>query len=278
MRLGAVVVVLSAASLFASCGGAETPAVTRAPDVDPPHFILEVGSARVQALSRPDGEPDALRRAVRDAPAGQERRDAMQNAAVGLMYAADAATEERERRRLRRDSSNFAGRAKSGSRDEFQIALMEFVEVWNAWRAAARNAGRLAERYTTRRNDAGELYTLMWAIRGEIALELHEWQAGADAFRYYLGLLEHPLYAYGLWRTARCYRGLDRDADAVQALGEARDLGCAPDVDPAVLKVATVAGREVGTSAVEWPDGSVRPSNCPVGGQEPGQSAQAEAR
>jgi hypothetical protein len=267
--------VLCAASLVTSCGSAG-PAPTRTPEVDPPHFILEVGSARVAALSRPEGDADALRTAVRQAPAGDERRQAMQNAAIGLMYAADSATDARAQRRLRRDSTNFAGRAKSGSRDDFQVALMEFVEVWNAWRAAARNAGRLAERYTTQRREAGELYTLMWAIRGEIALELHEWQAGADAFRYYLGQLDHPLYAYGLWRTARCYRGLERDADAVQALTEARDLGCAHDVDPAVLKVAAVAGREVGTSAVEWPDGSVRPGTCRVPGEEPAESARGE--
>ena len=262
-----------AAAALSSCGGADTPSAVRAPDVEPQHFILEVGVARTPALARPDGDPDALRQAVRDAPAGPDRRQAMRHAALGLMYAAEEEADERAQRRLRRDSGRYAGRAASGERDEFQAYLMEFVLVYNAWRSAARNAGRLAERFTTRNREAGELYTLMWAIRGEIALELHEWQAGADAFRYYLGQLDHPLYAYGLWRTARCYRGMDRDDDAVQALTEARDLGCAQEADAAVVRVASIAARELGNRAVEWADGTVRPSTCRVPGAEDGQAS-----
>jgi hypothetical protein len=253
--------------LFA-CGGTETTAHVRADDVDPPHFILQVGAARTPSLERPSGDPETLRQAVRDAPPGNERRMAMQNAAIGLMYAAESETEERQKRRLRRSSSRYAGRAASGSRDEYQTSLMEFVKIFNAWRAAARSAGRLAERFTTRRRESGELYSLMWAIRGEIALELTHYREAAEAFRYFLGQLDHPLYAYGLWRTARCYREMDRDPDAVQALTEARDLGCDEHADPAVVQVATVAGREMGTRSVRWPDGSVRPGSCPIPGAE----------
>ncbi len=267
MRVLALVALLLA-SMTSACGGAETTTRVRADDVDPPNYLLEVAAVRTPALARPAGDPDAFRQAVRDAPPGEERRQAMRNAAIGLMYAAEAEHDERAKRRLRRDSNRYADRAASGSRDDFQNSLMEFVKIFNAWRSAARNAGRLAERFTTRHRDAGELYTLMWAIRGEIALELQHYQDGAEAFRYFLGQLDHPLYAYGLWRTARCYRGMDRDPDAVQALTEARDLGCDEQADASVLKVARIAGREVGTTSVRWPDGSVRPSTCRVPGAE----------
>jgi hypothetical protein len=34
------------------------------------------------------------------------------------------------------------------------------------------------------------------------------------------------------------------------------------------VQVATVAGREMGTRSVRWPDGSVRPGSCPIPGAE----------
>lgn len=266
-------------SLWAmGCGGAETPTTARPNTIEAPHFLLAVGASRSPALARPPGDPDEFRSAVRAAQ-GPARREAMRHAAIGLMYAAEdrepqegrAGREERRaQRRLRQDSNRYADSALRGSRDEFQNALMEFVKAYNAWRAGARNAARLAERFTTRRTEARELYSLMWALRGEIAFGGQHYRDAAEAYRYFLGQLDHPLYAYGLWRTAHCYREMDRGADAAQALTEARNLGCDPEAGRAAVEVAAVAGRELGGTAVRWPDGTIRPSSCPVPGQEPG--------
>lgn len=39
-------------------------------------------------------------------------------------------------------------------------------------------------------------------MRGELAIAEEDWDSTASAYRYVLGHLEHPLYAYALYRTA----------------------------------------------------------------------------
>ena len=79
---------------------------------------------------------------------------------------------------------------------------MAFLEVWLDFETEGRNAASRAERFTTRHDQSGDLLVLVWMIRGELALRAEDWEGARAGFRFVLGQLGHPLYAYALYRTA----------------------------------------------------------------------------
>ena len=193
---------------------------------------------------------------------GEERRAIHRELALAYLWEAESEAEERDARRNRRQAQKSAERASKRSRDDWLQAEMDFVALWAAWRAGARNADRKAERFTSRRLSSGDLLLLAWAIRGEIALEAERWEDARTAFRYLLGQIEHPLYAYALFREGEALRGLDRRDEAREAFEQARDMGCNPDAPPSVLRIAALASRQAGTPVHLDANRDPRPSSC----------------
>lgn len=245
-----------------ACGAATSGSRTvRAGSVDAAAYLLEIGAESTVVLRRPERSIDELEAARREAR-GPDRRTATRDLIVAHVFAADEA-ERREARRLRRRAEQLADAAVRGSRDSTFLAEIAFAKLWLSWRAGASNAEQRATRFTERFRSAGDLLTLAWMIRGEIALDDERYDDAITAFRFALGQLEHPLYAYALWRTARAYRLLRRSEEATQALTEVEQLACARSPSPFVVRVATAAASERGSGLRRDPDGVTRPAACP---------------
>ncbi|MCZ7679574.1 MAG: hypothetical protein M5U28_12755 [Sandaracinaceae bacterium] len=218
------------------------------------------GRGRHGRLRRPERSIEELEAARRDAR-GNDRRAAVRDLVVAHMFAAEEA-DEREARRLRRRAEQLADAAVRGSRDAGLIAEIDFARLWMSWRSGAANAEPRATRFTERHRSARELVPLAWMIRGELALVGERFDDAVAAFRFALGDLEHPLYAYALWRTAASYRRLGRADDATQALAEVEQLGCASGASAFVVRVATAAASERGSGLRQDTDGVTRPASC----------------
>ncbi len=139
---------------------------------------------------------------------------------------------------------------------------MDFLLLWMDWERGAANVATRAERFTRRHDDAGDLLRLAWMMRGELALEAHEWQAARDAFRFVLGSLGHPLYAYALYRTAYAWHAEGDEEQARRALEDAAALGCAADASAPTSRIALRAARQLGVG--QRTDGArAVPASCP---------------
>jgi tetratricopeptide (TPR) repeat protein len=230
-----------------ACGSPPPPArpVTRSAEIDVPALLLEVGAERTPALRRPAEPVDALKDAVR-AGRGAERFEALRKLALAELWAGEEATDERDAKRARKAAIHTTHDARGRTRNQAVLAELAFVELWCAWRAGRDGAEDLAARYAEDRHEAGELMLFARAIAGELALEREDYPQAAEAYRWLLVQLEHPLYAYALWRTAACYRGMGRDDDAKQALREAADAGSGPNAADAAKRIAAVARAELG--------------------------------
>jgi len=252
------------AALCSACGGAGHPAANEAPrgaGLEPPAFLEEVGAQSTVVLRRPERSLDALEEARRESR-GAERREAARDLVIGLMFAADEA-EGREARRHRRRAERLADAAARGSRDASLRAELDFAKLWMAWRAGARAAARRGERFTNRHRRSGDLLTLAWMVRGEVAFADERYEDAIAAYRFGLGRLGHPLYAFSLLRTAHAHRRLGRAQEAAQALEEVERLGCGRDVAPATVRVAAAAASEQGSGLRLDTDGVTRPARCP---------------
>lgn len=244
-----------------ACGGAGAgPRTPPTVSIEPADFLMEVGATWSSVLRRPERGIDELESARRQAR-GPERRQVTRELAIAHLFASETA-EEREARRLRRRGEEMADATSSGSRDARLTAEMEFVKLWMSWRAGARNAASRASRFTDRHREDGGLHTLAWMIRGELALAADQHEDALTAFRVALGRLDHPLYAYALWRSAQAYERLGRTEDAEQALREAEQLGCASEASPFVQRIALAVAEARGTGARRDADGVTRPATC----------------
>lgn len=269
-KLVRVAVALTLTACGASSGGGSTTPGQQARGVDPPAFLEEVGAASSPVLRRPERSIDELEQARRDAR-GAERRQAARDLVIGLMFAA-ADAEDREARRHRRRAERIADAAARGSRDRGLAAELDFAKLWMAWQSGSRAAERRAERFTIRHRQAGDLLTLAWMLRGEIALADERYDDAVEAYRFALGQLGHPLYAFALLRTAHAQRRRGNADQADQALAEVEQLGCAPDASPAVVRLAAAAASERGSGIRLDTDGVTRPAACPT----PDESADEE--
>ena len=229
--------------------------------IDPAAFLVEVGATRTDML-RADTRSIEELESARDAAQGAERRRAL--IALARAHMLEAGTsDDRAQRRHRSSAERFAEAAANGSRDAELLAQSDFVPLWLAYRAGDRSAAGRAERFTTRRAQSGELALLGWVVRGEIAFAAEEWDAAAAAYRYVLGQLGHPLYAYSLYRTAQSHEGAGRAEDARTTLAEVALLGCPAEADEPTRRVALQAARDLGTEVRRGADGVERPASCP---------------
>ncbi|MEC7519421.1 MAG: hypothetical protein VYE22_06110 [Myxococcota bacterium] len=251
------------------CGGA-TPAARTAPtaeaSIDPPAFLERVGAESTALLQRPSASLDELE-AARTEARGQDRRQATRDLVVGLMFAAQDA-EGREARRHRRRADRFATATVRGSRDRNLHAEIAFVKMWMAWQSGARSAGRLAERFTERHTQSGQLVALAWMVRGEIAFAEERHEDAIAAWRFAFGQLGTPLYAYALYRTAAARQALGQPDEAEQALAEVEQLGCDAEAHAEIRRVAVAAASENGRGLRLDVDGVTRPAACPVPTEE----------
>ncbi|MCC7539735.1 MAG: hypothetical protein IT379_26165 [Deltaproteobacteria bacterium] len=241
---------LACALSVAACGssGARLP-LASAPRVDPARVLLDVLAERVPSLRAPSEPSDELARAAR-AARGPARVDANRRLALAHLSEAESA-DERAARRHRKAAARVAQDVARRTRDAWVAAEMDFVSLLAAWRGGnAREVERRGEAFVERRGrDASELALFAWMVRGEAALGAQRWDQAATAYRVVLGQLDHPLYAFGLWRTAACYRGLGRASDARQALIEADAIGDRRGVHRAARQVADAARAELGLPA-----------------------------
>jgi tetratricopeptide (TPR) repeat protein len=253
------------AMLSFACGASQA-GTQNAPNgsLEPAAFLLEIGGA--SSLARPERSIEDLEAARRDAR-GTDRRQLSRDLVFAHIYAAEGA-EGRQARRLRRRAEQLADATSQGSRDQQLLAEMAFAKVWMSWRAGSRNAAQRAERFTTRFAESGELVSLVWMIRGELAFAADEFDDAVTAFRFALGELDHPLYGYALWRTGHSYRRLGRTEEADQALHEVEQLGCREGAPALIVRLATTAASELGSGVRNDSDGVTRPAVCPAPGSE----------
>lgn len=248
---------------LSGCGAAE-PSVRTAESreiFDPVAFLLEVGGGQTDLLRAPDESIDALM-ARRSEVSGPERRQVLRALARAHIVAARTA-EGGEARRHRDDARRFADAAANGSRDDHLTAEMAFLEVWLDFETEGRNAASRAERFTTRHDQSGDLLVLVWMIRGELALRAEDWEGARAGFRFVLGQLGHPLYAYALYRTAFAWHSAGDDEQARQALEEAAALGCDGSASEPTRRMALLAAHQLGLR-LRAEDGREVPETCPT--------------
>lgn len=257
--------VLTLSLLIASCGSS-SPEAEEAPrstvTLDPAAFLTGLG-AEVSPVFRPpersSDELDAARRAAR----GSERRTLMRDLVVVLLHEADVA-ERRDARRLRQRADRMLAAARRGNRDDALAAELDMIDLWRAWRGErTARAARLSERFTRRHRAAGMLTGIAWMVRGETAQAEDDYASAIAHYRFALGQLGTPLYAFALYRTAHAHRALGENDEAVQAFEEVEQMGCGTGASERIVRVATAAASEQGNGLRLDTDGVTRPSRCP---------------
>ncbi len=269
-----------AALLAVGCGGAQSAggASYRPEPLEGHVFLRSYGKTNVSTFEQEVRDSETVLPLMREAR-GAERKALQRELALAYLWEAEAETDERKSRRLWRQTRKAAERAAARVRDDWVRAEMAFVQLWSAWRSGARNALRKSERFTSRHLGGGDLLLMAWAIRGELALAAEEWEEARTSFRYLLGHIEHPLYAYALFRDGEALRGLDRPDEAIANFEQVRDMGCEPDAPPAVLRVAALAARQARTDVHLDANGDPRPDSCappPVEGEGEGEGGESE--
>jgi len=231
-------------------------------------LLVEVAGGVSEVLTPPSGSIEELE-GTRRAARGTARRVAERDLARAHLFAIDASTGRERRAHVRAVQELTSARV----RDAQLSAELDLIGLWGSWRSGAGVADGRAQRFIAQHDDARDLALLAWLVRGEIAFARQRWDDALEAFRATLGRLGHPLYAYGLYRSALVWRALGRDDDTRQALAEVRDLGCGGDAAPGTVRVAVEAARALG-EGVSQVDGRQRPEHCASG--EATQSTSAE--
>ena len=248
------------ALVLVACGGGSTgPTGPSAIRFDPTTYFAEVAALRTDLVVAPVRSLEVLEEA-RGTARGDERRELLIELARAHLVAAGTSS-TREERRHRDAAERFARAAAQGSRDAEVKARAAFVELWLAFRANHRSAMGRATRFARQHAQSGELALLAWVVRGELAFAAEAWDEARTSYRYVLGDLDHPLYAYALWRTARSHAGAGDTDGARSTTTEVVRLACQPTSEP-TRRVAFAAARELGIDLREDADGVVRPEIC----------------
>lgn len=257
--------VVSLLALCLGCGATTQGGsnVDRPVTVDPVSFLRELAAESSDVMRPAERSPEEIDAARREAR-GAERLALTRDLVAAYVQAWEAAEERRERRRLRRRADRFADAGIRGSRDPSMDAQLDFAKLWMSWVGEERSAGRRAERFTRRyAQTGGSLTGVAWMIRGEVALQDEDWDEAREAFRFALGQVGTPLYAYALLRTGAAHRGAGDGEEAEQAMNEALQMGCDTEAPPLVVRVAGAAASALGTGLRRDPDGTIRPAACP---------------
>ncbi len=228
-----------------------------------PGFLLDLGRERASIFGLPVDDIDTLEKKLRAAKGGAARRETMRLLVFAHLRAADGSADARARRRHRRRADLLAKSLAKVTRDANVSAEMAFAELWMAWRAGKRNAGGISSRFVRYHRDNHELLYLAWALRGEVAFESRRYREAEEHFRYLLGVPEHPLYAFALYRSADCFEAMKKRDETDKALREVVQLGCRDDGSPLVMRVVKQAMQRLRITMRSDPDGKSRPAICP---------------
>lgn len=227
-------------------------------ELDGGEALLEYGAQNVPVLQEPEDSLDDLDDEYRDSR-GDERAEIARDRAIRHLIIAENADDDREAKRHYRSAAKDAKRALRGK--ETSRAEMDFIEIWAAWRAGARVAGKLARKFTEKHRDSGDLFLMAWIIRGEIEYEAESFKKASEHYRYLSSYLEHPLYAFAQLRTGECAEE-QGDSDAAEDAYEyVRGLGCKQNVGPLIELVSVAAAARLGSDIVD--DGkTMKPADC----------------
>lgn len=253
--------------LLVACGGGPATKKLSVSDFDAPRFLGAFAEAST-GIMKPEPEIAAtLADSITPKLKGAERRELERRLARARLAEAETAADLKQRKKTLAQAMRSAERAQKGESDGFRAAEAEFLALWIAWRSERPTRASLAEAFTRTRSDTVELYALAWALRGEIALEMERWDEAKAAFRALFGHIEHPLYAYALYRTAAAHAGAGEDDEQKQALTEAMNMGCARGARAEAMEMALLAAAELGERGRKDADGVTRPAACPAGGR-----------
>jgi ATP/maltotriose-dependent transcriptional regulator MalT len=264
---------------LAACGSSGPQMQTAVPElreIQPKSFLREYGAEQTALLKPSQKSIEALQKKVQKSRRGG-RIQAMRALTIALMSESIRTRdtgEPRKARRLARRAMRMARRVRRAARDAQIDAEMAFVPVWIAWQHGRSNTTKLARRFTKRHGRSGVLHLLAWVIRGEAAFEQEKWRNAKTAYRYLLGLVDHPLYPYALMRTAHCERAQGDKDKANKTLREVVQLGCRGELTKHESIVVEAAASQTGIAMVTSPDGTKKPASCggAPGGSESGAS------
>ncbi|MDH5676660.1 MAG: hypothetical protein OEZ06_31370 [Myxococcales bacterium] len=225
------------------------------------HTLLEHAAANSRNLRRPEQGSESLEQQLRGRQ-GDERTQLLRQLAVAHLYEAEGEADARQARKHYRQASRRASSAAQRLSDPYEVDEMAFISVWVAWRQELAQAARIAERFAKQHRTARELNTLAWLLQGEASFTRKRFREAERSYRYVISMMETPLYALALYRTAECYEQLGREADADQARDELIQFGCATDARRISdeLLVNTAAARRV--KLVETREGQLFPARC----------------
>lgn len=268
---------LGLALVLVACGGngQRSSAARSTVTLDPAAFLTRLGAEASSIFREPERSSDDID-AARGGARGAERRELSRDLVVALLHEADAA-EARGARRLRQRADRMLAAARSGNRDDAIAAELDMIDLWKAWRGGSNaQAARLAERFTRRHASAGILTGIAWMVWGEAAVGEEDYREAIAHYRFALGQIGTPLYAFALYRTAHAHRAIGENDEAVQAFDEVERMGCAADATEPVVRVATAAASEQARGLRLDTDGVTRPSVCPSPAERAAQEGDGE--
>lgn len=219
--------------------------------VDPSEYLLRWAGEWHPAVARPEGDSSGLEESIRGLR-GSERHAMTLRYVAALIYEIEADELEASARDLRLAQRDVRNALRRLRRVRGELATTrDFLELVAAWRGGLPRAVSLAERFTDRHSDATALHGLAWMILGEIYFEGERWTDAARSYRYLLGDLEHPLYAFASWRTAAILQEQGRDEEAGEMLAQIVRLACPANTPEPTLEVAAASASEAGIARVE---------------------------
>ena len=243
-----------------ACGGTPTHSTpsTDLTQVAPDDFLLAYGRAHIDIL-HPAADVETAESEVRAARGAERRRAELRAAASHLEAAETARHERREARRHIRAAEQWIRKARRG---RSLRAEADFVQLWLLWRAERNNAGARADAFTRRHRDAGNLTFVAWVLKGEIALASRKLRKAEQYYRFVLAYVDHPLYAFALYRTADVHTARGNDDEAAQTLDDVIELGCVEAPSPETQSMVRAAARARDIELQQSPDGVMRPASC----------------
>lgn len=215
-------------------------------EVVPHEYLMEWAGNWHEPLDPPSDDPADLKSAIRGTR-GTERQEATLRYLLSLLYQMEDARAEEDRLTIRRTTREFRSTVRKLRRARGTLAATrDFVDLLFAWRGEESRALRLAERFANQHEDESTLHSLAWMIRGEILFSKRRYSNAAEAYRYLLGQLDHPLYPFALWRTAAVHGERGEDTERDEILRQIVQLGCPDDAAESTAIIAAAAASEVG--------------------------------